>query len=142
MAIQIERIAMILSALRLESTEERQKSKEEKSRIASGNPNNVILCLDKDYETAEMIGNKLLLHMAAAYRMIDGESQELVPEIKPLDQRKVLYEQLRGTFERRELIQEAKTQGISERTAERWNDKWQEQGMVIKIEHGRYRKIG
>jgi len=37
---------------------------------------------------------------------------------------------------------EAKTQGISERTAERWNDKWQEQGQVIKLEHGRYRKVG
>ena len=121
MAIQIERIAMILSAMRMDEA---------------------LLCRDEDYETAEMIGNKLLLHMAAAYRMIDGEGVELVPEIKPLDQRKVLFEQLKTTFERKELIQEAKTQGISERTAERWNDKWQETGMVIKLEHGKYRKAG
>jgi hypothetical protein len=137
MAVQIERMAMILSALR---------AGEELSvfsgRMAFGTMNDVLYCADEDYETAEMIGNKLLLHMAAAYRMIDGDAQEVVPEIKPLDQRKVLFEQLKGTFERKELIQEAKTQGISERTAERWNNKWQEEGMVIKLEHGRYRKAG
>ena len=80
--------------------------------------------------------------MAAAYRMIDGDKQDVVPEIKPLDQRKVLFEQLKASYERKELILEAKTQGISERTAERWNDKWQEEGIVIKLEHGKYRKVG
>ena len=101
-----------------------------------------IYCSDQDYEAAEMIGNKLLLHMAAAYRMIDGDAQDVVPEIKPIDQRKVLFEQLKNTYERKELVREAKLQGISERTAERWNDKWQEQGQVIKLEHGKYRKVG
>ena len=131
MAVQIERIAMILSAMRgIES------------RILSGKTDEALYCLDEDYETAEMIGNKMLLHMATAYRMIDGDAHEVVPEIKPIDQRKVLLEQLKSTFERKELIHEAKTQGISERTAERWNDKWQEEGIVIKLEHGRYRKVG
>lgn len=129
MAVQIERIAMILSAMRLEPS------------AISHQPSD-FLCADEDYETAEMIGNKMLLHIATAYRMIDGDAQEVVPEIKPIDQRKVLLEQLKSTFERKELIHEAKTQGISERTAERWNDKWQEEGIVIKLEHGRYRKVG
>ena len=131
MAVQIERIAMILSAMRgIES------------RLLDGTIDERIFCSDEDYETAEMIGNKMLLHIATAYRMIDGDAQEVVPEIKPIDQRKVLFEQLKSTFERKELIHEAKTQGISERTAERWNDKWQEEGIVIKLEHGRYRKVG
>ena len=131
MAVQIERIAMILSAMRgIES------------RLLDGTMDERIFCSDEDYETAEMIGNKMLLHMATAYRMIDGDAQEVVPDIKPIDQRKVLLEQLKSTFERKELIHEAKTQGISERTAERWNDKWQEEGIVIKLEHGRYRKVG
>ena len=120
MAVQIERIAMILSAMRGNFSE----------------------CTDDDYETAEFIGNKLLLHMASAYRMIDGDAQNVVPEIKPIDQRKVLFEQLKAVFERKELLKEAKSQGISERTAERWNDKWQEQGQVIKLEHGKYKKVG
>lgn len=131
MAVQIERIAMVLTAMRgIES------------RILSGKTDEALYCSDEDYETAEMIGNKMLLHMATAYRMIDGDAQEVVPEIKPIDQRKVLLEQLKSTFERKELIHEAKTQGVSERTAERWNDKWQEEGIVIKLEHGRYRKVG
>ena len=138
MAVQIERMAMILSAMRM-SASNADEIDGEKDRPYMVD---TIYCSDEDYETAEMIGNKMLLHMAAAYRMIDGDKQDVVPEIKPLDQRKVLYEQLKGTFERKELIKEAKAQGISERTAERWNDKWLEHGQVIKLEHGRYRKVG
>ena len=142
MAVQIERIAMVLTAMRRMSASNADETDGENGdkNIAEGR--NTFFCRDEDYETAEMIGNKMLLHMAAAYRMIDGDAQEVVPEIKPLDQRKVLFGQLKAKYERKELIKEAKTQGISERTAERWNDKWQEEGIVIKLEHGRYRKVG
>ena len=178
MAVQIERMAMILTAMRGDSSlttraQDKGKDRPLGSRSAwlpaslpfsdcqvkailqvdassaelmseshSDAIDKIWQCSDEDYETAEMIGNKMLLHMAAAYRMIDGDKQDVVPEIKPIDQRKVLFEQLKGTFERKELIKEAKAQGISERTAERWNDKWQEQGQVIKLEHGRYKKVG
>ena len=127
MAIQIERIAMILTAM----------------RMSGFNPDAMdkVYCTDEDYETAEVIGNKLLLHMAAAYRMIDGKSQELVPEIQPLDQRKVLFEQLPEEYQLNTLITEAKTQGISRRSAIRWNDSWQENGLVKKVNHGNYKKI-
>ena len=138
MAVQIERMAMILTAMRGMSAFNADEIDGEKDRPYMVD---AIYCSDEDYETAEVIGNKMLLHMAAAYRMIDGDKQDVVPEIKPLDQRKVLFEQLKGTFERKELIKEAKAQGISERTAERWNDKWLEHGQVIKLEHGRYRKV-
>ena len=120
MAVQVERIALILSALRENFSE----------------------CADVDYETAELIGNKLLLHMAQAYRMIDGEGVELVPEVKPLDQRRVLFEQLPEEYENKVLFCEAKTQGISTRTATRWNDNWQELGLIQKIRHGVYKKVG
>lgn len=141
MAVQIERIALVLSAMRMGSAFLRREENEENSRIASGNPNNVILCTDEDYETAEMIGNKLLLHMAQAYRMIEGDKQELVPDVKPLDQRKVLFEQLPGEYEHKVLIQEAKAQGISQATAARWNMRWEEIGQVKKIRYGVYKKI-
>ena len=127
MAIQIERIAMILSAMRMAS---------------SILPDNIRLtCSDSDYATAELIGNKLLLHMAQAYRMIDGEGVELVPEVKPLDQRKVLFEQLKGEYNHKDLALEAKAQGISKRTAERWNLSWIENGLIIKTSHGEYMKV-
>ena len=167
MAVQIERMAMILSALRAGeelsvfsdqySDELKPESDsgltDEESRIISGKTDeaksgdkniaemhDVLFCSDEDYETAEMIGNKLLLHMASAYRMIDGDAQDVVPEIKPLDQRKVLFEQLKPEYKLQELVTEAKSQGISRATVIRWNDAWQEQGMVSKIEYGHYRK--
>jgi len=101
-----------------------------------------IYCSDQDYEAAEMIGNKLLIHMANAYRMIDGDAQDVVPEIKPIDQRKVLFEQLKEEYEHQDLIKEAKLQGISARTAFRWNEKWQQEGLIIKVKHGLYKKAG
>ena len=120
MAVQIERIAMVLSAMRGNFSE----------------------CTDDDYETAEFIGNKLLLHMASAYRMIDGDAQDVVPEIKPIDQRRVLFDQLKTEYKLQELISEAKMQGISRRSAIRWNDSWQENGMVLKTDYGHYKKVG
>jgi hypothetical protein len=119
MAVQIERIAMILTAIR----------------------GDMDVCSDEDYETAEMIGNKLLLHMASAYRMIDGDAQDVVPEIKPLDQRKVLFEQLKGEYKLQELINEAKSQGVSRSSAIRWNNQWIEQGLINKENHGNYKKV-
>ena len=128
MAVQIERIAMVLTAMR-------------------GGENNrpcmvdTLYCSDQDYETAEIIGNKMLMHMAAAYRMIDGDAQECVPEIKPIDQRKVVFEQLKAEYALGELIQEAKSQGVSRSSAIRWNNEWIEKGMVTKENHGIYRKV-
>lgn len=129
MAVQIERIALILTALRMGM---------EDFRLKIGD----LRCSDEDYQTAEMIGNKLLLHMAAAYRMIDGESQELVPEIKPLDQRKVLFEQLPKEYAHKELVAEAKAQGIPQSTILRWNNQWIENGLIRRIKHGLYKKVG
>ena len=128
MAVQIERIAMILTAMRMTS---------------SLTPDNIRLeCSDDDYSTAEIIGNRLLLHMSAAYRLIDGDAQDIVPDIKPLDQRRVLFNQLKPEYNHKELISEAKSQGVSIRTAERWNLNWIADGMVEKWHHGEYKKVG
>ena len=130
MVVQIERMAMILSILRAQSTDRFA------DRIQTE-----LLCTDEDYETAELIGNRLLLHMATAFRMINGDEQECVPEIKPLDQRKVLFEQLKGEYALGELINEAKSQGVSRSSAIRWNNQWIEQGLITKENHGNYKKI-
>lgn len=145
---------MVLSALR--TSEEQLKIKnydelnpesdsgttdKEGHRIQSLQTDKGWFCADEDYETAEMIGNKMLLHIAAAYRMIDGDAQDVVPEIKPLDQRKVLFEQLKGEYSHGDLAKEAKRQGISKRTVERWNLNWIENGLVEKTNHGQYRKV-
>ncbi len=98
-------------------------------------------CSDVDYETAEMIGSKMLMHMAMAYRMIKGDEQETMPEVKGLDQRKVVFDGLKARYQLNDLIKEAQSQGVSRSNAIRWNNQWIEKGMVRKENHGEYRKV-
>lgn len=129
MAVHIERIAMILTTLRLEQGVKTASLKD-----------NRLICSDSDYQTAEMIGNKLILHIAAAYRMIKGADEVSVPKVQALDQRQMLLSLLPEEFEMKTLVEEAKLQGLTERTAFRWNDEWQQVGAVQKVRHGVYRK--
>ncbi len=140
MAVHIERIAMILTALRMTSGECHSPEMEEKSRILFGKTNEALSCSDEDYQTAEMVGNKLILHMAQAYQLVKGTVKVEQPKVKPLDQKQILLSLLPEEFESKMLLDEAKAQGLKERTAFRWNDEWQEHGIVIKIKHGIYRK--
>ena len=127
MAIQIERIAMILSALRVSCARDFDER--------------VFTCSDTDYATAELIGNKLILHMAQAYQLIEGTQKTELPAVKPLDQRQILLSLLPEEFESKTLVAEAQSQGISRATALRWNDEWQQQGHIQKIKYGVYKKI-
>lgn len=131
MAIQIERIAMILTALRIDSLPYR-----EGSGLGSS-----FLCSDLDYQTAELIGNKLLLHMAQAYQLIKGTEKVEQPQVKPLDQKQILLSLLPDEFGHSVLVREAASQGIPARTAERWNEVWQQQGIVFRVKHDCYKKI-
>ena len=108
---------------------------------SSGNPNNVIHCSDKDYQIAELIGNKLILHMAQAYQLIKGTQKVSIPSVKPLDQKQILLSLLPEEFETKTLLDEAKSQGVSRRTVFNWSDEWLETGIVQKIRHGVYKKI-
>ena len=129
MAVHIERIAMILSALRLEQGIKTASLKD-----------NGLICSDSDYATAELIGNKLILHMAQAYQLVKGTEKVEQPKVKPLDQKQILLSLLPEEFESKTLVDEAKAQGLTERTAFRWNDEWQQTGFVLKIRHGVYKK--
>ena len=130
MAVHIERIAMVLTALRLEQGVKTASLKD-----------NRLICSDSDYATAELIGNKLILHMAATYRMIKGAEQPSVPKIQPIDQKQILLSLLPEEFESKLLVSEAQSQGISRRTAIRWSDEWQAVGLIQKIKYGTYKKI-
>jgi hypothetical protein len=127
MAVHIERIAMILSALRIAS---------------SVLPNNIRLeCSDEDYQLAELIGNKLILHMAQAYQLVKGTEKIEAPKVKPLDQKQILLSLLPEEFGHAVLVKEAATQGISPRTAERWNEGWQRSGVIYRLKYDCYKKI-
>lgn len=129
MAVHIERIAMILSAMRMAD-----------KQSEFSHQHSDFLCSDEDYQTAELIGNKLILHMAQAYQLIKGTQQITLPTVKPLDQKQILLSLLPDEFESKTLVAEAQSQGISPRTATRWNEEWQLQGMVQKVRHGIYQK--
>ena len=138
MAVQIERIALILSAMRGMSASNADEIDGDRNRPCMGD---TIYCSDQDYETAEIIGSKMLMHMAMAYRMIKGDEQETMPEVKGLDQRKVVYDGLKVRYQLNDLIKEAKSQGVSRSSAIRWNNQWIEKGLVRKENHGEYRKV-
>jgi hypothetical protein len=140
MAVQIERIAMILTALRKGSELSLREVNEGGESDSPRKEERTWMFSDTDYQTAELIGNKLILHMAAAYRMIKGQEQESMPKVEVLDQRRMLLSLLPEEFETKTLVDEAKAQGLTERTAFRWNDDWMRIGEVVKIRHGVYRK--
>ena len=131
---------MILSALRTQSGESDSPEKEERSRMSFGTTNDVLLCTDEDYQTAEMIGNKLILHMAQAYQLVKGTEKVEQPKVKPLDQKQILLSLLPEEFESKMLVDEAQSQGISRRTVFNWSDEWQERGVIVKIRHGVFKK--
>ncbi len=130
MAVHIERIAMILSALRGISSLTAQRDSAES-----------LLCSDLDYATAELIGNKLILHMAQAYQLVKGTEKVSIPSVKPLDQKQILLSLLPDEFESKHLVAEALSQGVSRATVLRWNDEWQTHGLIQKIKYGVYKKI-
>ena len=104
-------------------------------------------CVPNLYFTYGPTGKKYYANLqcfilAAAYRLIDGDTISIVPDIKPLDQRRVLFDQLKPEYNHKELISEAKSQGVSVRTAERWNLNWIADGIVQKWHHGEYKKVG
>ena len=141
MAVHIERIAMILSALRLSSvTSESDSDNSSLSCARDVRPENLV-CSDSDYATAELIGNKLILHMAQAYQLIKGTEKISIPSVKPLDQKAILLSLLPDEFESKTLVAEAQSQGVSRATVLRWNDEWQNHGLIQKIKYGVYKKI-
>lgn len=131
MAIQIERIAMILSVLRLA---------ENNCQLSTINCQ--LACFDADYTTAELIGSKLILHMAAAYRLINGDTTELVPAIQTTCQKQLLFSALQPEFEMKSVLKQATAHGVPERTAYRWTDTWLRDGLITKVAHGHYHKVG
>lgn len=141
MAVHIERIAMILSALRSMSISSELHSDNTSSSVSPESHSGPLTCSDIDYATAELIGNKLILHMAQAYQLVKGTEKVSIPTVKPLDQKQILLSLLPDEFESKTLVAEAQSQGISPRTSARWNEEWMVHGLVQKIRYGVYKKI-
>lgn len=141
MAVHIERIAMILTALRMISSLPAPRDSAERDTSSIVSDDIRLECSDTDYQTAELIGNKLILHMAQAYQLVKGTEKVSIPSVKPLDQKQILLSLLPLEFESKILVAEAQSQGISRATVLRWNDEWQARGLIQKLKHGTYKKI-
>ncbi len=141
MAVHIERMAMILSALRSSSISPESHSGSSSTSPLRSVSSESLVCSDLDYATAELIGNKLILHMAQAYQLVKGTEKIEAPKVKPLDQKAILLSLLPDVFESKTLVAEAQSQGISRATVLRWNDEWQNHGFIQKIKYGVYKKI-
>ena len=79
--------------------------------------------------------------MAQAYQLVKGTEKIEAPKVKPLDQKAILLSLLPDVFGHAILVKEAATQGIPARTAERWNEGWQQTGIVFRLKHDCYKKI-
>ena len=91
---------------------------------------------------AELIGSKLILHMAAAYRLINGDTTELVPSIQTTCPKQLLFTSLQPEFAHQSLVESAKAHGIPKSTVLRWTTQWVDDGKLIRISHGIFKKIG
>ena len=83
---------MILTALRKGSELSLREVNETDGFHSPAADGGMWFCADEDYQTAELIGNKLILHIAQAYQMIEGHEKHTLPEVKALDQKQILQE--------------------------------------------------
>ena len=131
--INVMRIAAILTALR------------HCSSLSSTNVSDIsesLTCSETDFQTAMVIGTKLLLHAADAYNQIASADREAVPSIKGSYQKDTFFVSLPNSFSTGECTQHGEHLGVCERTIYRWMDSWLETGQIIKTNHGNYQKVG
>lgn len=122
--INVMRIALILSVLR---------------QSLSLSASQLLTCSEADFQTAMVIGTKLLLHAADAYNQIATADREAVPSIKGSYQKDTFFVSLPNSFSTGECLSIADKMGISERTTKRWLGQWTELGQLVHS-YGNYEK--
>ena len=139
--INVMRIAAVLSGLRLgerlEDASLQDTSLQVSGRFATGDG---IVCSDADFQTAMVIGTKMLLHAADAYNQITEQSKEAVPSIKGSYQKETFFVSLPEEFSTGECITLAGKMGVAKRTAERYLNLFVSNGQLLNPHHGTYKK--
>lgn len=120
------RTAMILSSLRIMDT---------------GDIPPVLTCTEADFTTALTIAGILLQHSAAVYRELPGCSGT-APGDKPAPTllHRTILESLPQEFDRATAARLADTLGLNPKSLDRIIKRWCEEGTLIKVSHGNYRK--
>lgn len=120
------RIAMIMSALRI---------------MEDGCFEDNIICRDIDFETALIISDALLHHTTKIFEELprlaaSGSSAAGQKTIR----RQLFLDKLPGSFTRKEFIDISASLGIPLKTAERHISQWCKDGVVERVEQGKYVK--
>lgn len=122
------RIAMILSALRIMET---------------GNFENDIVCLDRDYDTAISIAEVLIEHNAKVFLDLPQSQTKPGTAAKGSARNRMHHEfftALPDSFDRKEYLATAIQVGINQNSVDRLIRKWCGEGKLENISHGKYRK--
>lgn len=95
---------------------------------------------EEDFQTAMLIGRKLLLHAADAYMQINADRVAAIPAARGSFQQLTFLTALPKEFSTEECMKMADQSGIARRSAERWLSNWISEGSLVKPAKGYYRK--
>lgn len=129
LAISFFRIAMILSVMR-----HIDKHNED---ISTYSKVEKIICIDTDYNNAELIINTLLFHTIKIFNQVKGVNKNKFNKGK----RALLLDSLPDEFNRSQAMDIASYIGIKEKTAEGYITSYIERNSVSRIEHNSYKKL-
>lgn len=122
------RIAMILSAIRIMET---------------GNFENDIVCLDRDYDTAISIADVLIEHDAKVFLDLPQRQMQTGTAAKGFARNRMhqdLFTALPDSFDRKTYLATAVQVGLNQNSVDRLIRKWCEEGKLENTSHGKYRK--
>lgn len=96
---------------------------------------------EADFQTAMLIGRKLLLHAADAYMQIRADQVEAIPAARGSFQQLTFLASLPKEFSTAECQAQASSYGVTSRSVERWLVQWVNDGTISRVAHGFYRKV-
>ena len=129
LAICFFRVAMMLSVMRhIETHKENEASYTKAEKI---------VCIDVDYNNAELIINTLLFHTIKIFNQVKKVKRNKFSKGK----RDLLLEKLPSEFNRSVIMDLASFIGIKEKTAENYITSFIQQNSITRLEHNSYKKL-
>jgi len=119
------RIAMILSALRI---------------MEDGCFEDHLTCTDADFDTALIISEALLYHTVKVFEELPRLAASGSSTGQKSVRRQLFLDKLPGSFTRKDFIDISASLGIPLKTAERHISQWCKDGLIERIEQGKYVK--
>lgn len=126
MPVIMKRIGMILAGLRLDMS----KSLPEQ-----------VYCSDEDFKTMLLMGHKLLMHAAMVYDMLPETKQKEYSPVSGSLQARQFFDMLPWEFSKSLADEQARMLGLSVGTMQNWLTYWSQNGVLQRVEKGKYRKV-